>query len=117
MQLQRVSQNVAQRKGLIVSVTLEECETRNVIRLESSIGIASAAELKKLLLQALGSGKKVRVSLESATDLGVTAVQLLWAAGCEAKRSGAGFAFMDAMPEEISIALGDAGFEKFSLSK
>jgi anti-anti-sigma regulatory factor len=105
------------RKELVLSVVQEESQELSVIRLGGSVGIASAAELKKLLLQALGSGKEVRVSLESATDLDVTAVQLLWAAGCEAKRPGARFTFIEAMPEEISIALGDAGFEKVSLSK
>jgi anti-anti-sigma regulatory factor len=115
--LQWASQDAALQKELIVSVVLEESQELSVIRLDGSIGIASAAELKKLLLQALGPGKEVRVSLERSTDLDVTAVQLLWAAGREAKRSGARFTFMEAMPEEISIALGDAGFDKFSLSK
>jgi anti-anti-sigma regulatory factor len=100
-----------------VPVILEDSEALSVIRLDGSVGIASAAELKKLLLQTLESGKEVRVSLERATDLDVTAVQLLWAAGCEAKRSGVRFTFLETVPEDISIALGDAGFEKFSVSK
>jgi anti-anti-sigma regulatory factor len=104
------------RKELIVPVTLEECETRNVIRLEGCIGIASAAELKKLLLQALASGKEVQISPQRATELDVTAVQLLWAARSEARRSGVEFTFTEEVPGEILTSLGDAGFEKASIS-
>ena len=63
-------------------------ETQSLIGLEGAIDIASAAELKKLLLEGLNSGREVRVSLAGATDLDVTAVQLLWAAEREASRSG-----------------------------
>jgi anti-anti-sigma regulatory factor len=89
----------------------------NVIRLEGSIGIDSAAELKKLLILALESGKKVRVSLERAADLDVTAVQLLWAVWGQAKRSQVELALTEAAPEGISMALADAGFEKFLVSE
>jgi hypothetical protein len=100
-----------------VPVALEQSEALSVIRLEGAIGIADAAELKKLLLQALQPGKKVNLLLECAAELDVTAVQLLWAAGREAKRSGVEFTFAGTVPEEISTALGDAGFEKLPVSK
>jgi anti-anti-sigma regulatory factor len=105
------------QKELNLSLVLVESEATNVIRLEGSIGIDSAAELKKLLILALESGKKVRVSLERATDLDVTAVQLLWAVWGHAKRSQVELALTEAAPEGISMALADAGFEKFLVSE
>lgn len=94
-------------------VHLEMSETQSLIGLEGAVDIASAAELKKLLLEALGSGRDVCVSLADATDLDVTAVQLLWAAEREAGRSGVDFAFSGATPEQVSVALGNAGFPGF----
>jgi anti-anti-sigma factor len=100
-----------------VSITLEQSETLSVIRLEGLIDISCAAELKKLLLQAFANGKEMRVSLERAGDLDVTAVQLLWAAVREARKSGVGFTFAGVMPKEIAATLADAGFEKFPVSE
>jgi anti-anti-sigma regulatory factor len=98
-------------------VTLEQGEAQSVIDLEGAIDIACATELKKVLLQALESGRAVRVAVEHATDLDVTAVQLLWAAGREAKGLGLEFTLAGTMPEEISATLADAGLEKFSITE
>ncbi len=68
-----------------MGVTLEQSERLIVLRLEGVIDIASAAELKLLLQDALKSGKEVSVSLEAATELDVTVFQLLWAAEREAR--------------------------------
>jgi len=100
-----------------VSITLEQMESLSVIHLEGAIDIASAAELKALLLKALGGGGEVRVSIdkldkqEKATSLDVTAVELLWAAGREAKKSGTGFSLAGQAPGEVSAALADAGLD------
>ena len=61
-------------------VTIDQSEALCLIRLEDDINITSAAELKKLLLEALASGRELRVDLERATELDVTALQLFWAA-------------------------------------
>ena len=94
-------------------VTLDQSEAVCLVRLEGEIGIASAAELKKLLIEALASGRELRVDLERAAELDVTALQLLWAAEREARGSGVGFALAGRVPEAISAAAGDAGFETF----
>jgi len=97
-----------------VSITLEQTESLSVIHLEGAIDIASAAELKALLLKALGGPGEVRVSLEKldqATGLDVTAVELLWAAGREAKKSGAAYSLVGQAPAEVSAALADAGLD------
>jgi len=96
-------------------VTLEQGEELNLVRLEGAIDIACAAELKTLLLQALGSKKELRVSVESATDLHATAMQLLWAAGRAARGSGVRFTLARPARKETSVAIDDEGFESFSV--
>jgi anti-anti-sigma factor len=93
-------------------VTLEQSEDSSVIRLEGSIDIASAAELKKLFIQAFASGHEVRVELDGATDLDVTAVQLLWAARREAKVMGVEIALTGQAPEQVGSSLRQAGFQE-----
>jgi anti-anti-sigma regulatory factor len=100
-------------KELGVSITLEQSESLSVIRLEEVVGIASATELKELLLKALSFGKEVRLAVDKATELDVTAVELLWAAAREARKTGVGFALSGQAPEAISAALADAGIELF----
>lgn len=96
-------------------VILEQSEAQNLIRLEGAVDISCAAELKTLMLQALQSDKEVRISLENATDLDVTAMQLLWAAGREARVSGVGLTLTGPVPEQISAAIADAGLESLSI--
>jgi anti-anti-sigma factor len=98
-----------------VSITLDRKEGQCLIHLEGAVDIASAAELKALLLEALASGKDLRVDLERTSELDVTALQLLWAAERAAGGSGVGFSLSGRVPEEISVALRDAGFEKFPI--
>jgi len=103
-----------QRMEFDVPVAFEREEELSWIRLEGEVGIGSAAELKDFLIQALASGKKVRVSLQSATELDVTAVELLWAALREAKASGVAFVIEAPVPPIITSALLQAGFDEFA---
>ena len=98
-----------------MSVNLDQNEGQCLIRLEGEVDISSAAELKKLLLEALASGRELRVDLERTTDLDVTAVQLLWAAERKAGGSGVGLRLLGHVPEQVAVALSDAGFEKFPI--
>ncbi len=100
-------------KERIVGVTLEQSETLNLLRLEGAVGIGCAAEFKGLLEQALASGGEVQVSLQGATDLDVTAVQLLWAAGRKAKGGGVEYSIAGAPPEQVVAALSEAGLQQF----
>lgn len=94
-------------------VTLEQKDTLTLIHLEGVIDIGCAAELKELLIEKLKSGSGVYVSLESATNLDVTAVQLLWAAAREAQRVGVEFGFKGQTPEAVRSALAEVGIEEF----
>jgi hypothetical protein len=96
-----------------VPVTLQHGEAKSLIRLEGTVEIASAAGLKKVLVEALGSTRELHLSLQSTTALDVTAVQLLWAAELEAKASGIGFALEGEAPEQVLSTLVSAGFGSF----
>jgi anti-anti-sigma factor len=80
------------------------------IQVDGAIDISCAADLKTSLLQALDTGQEIYVSLEGVTELDVTAVQLLWAAGRDAKRRGLGFRVTEP-PEPICRSLEEMGLE------
>ncbi len=71
-------------------LTVDRNATRWLIRLEGEVNITSAAELKGLLLEGLAA-PELELDLERATEIDVTVLQLLWAAGREAARAGSGF--------------------------
>ena len=96
-----------------MSVTLEHGEADCLIHLDGEINIAIAAELKSLLVAALALGKDLRVDLERATQLDITALQLLWAAERKAAGMGSRFAVAGSVPQELADAVADAGFERF----
>lgn len=99
-----------------MGITLEQSEKSSVIRLEGIIDIAVAAEFKKVLLQASETGNAIEVSIEGATGLDVTAVQLIWAARRTAEGADAAFTVSGAASESVSSALGSAGLEQFLVS-
>lgn len=99
-----------------MSLAMEQREESTLVSLEGGIDIACAAELRSLLLEALEKAKEVRVSLEKATSLDVTAVQLLWAAAREAKRLEFGFVLVDDVPEQISKVLSGVGIHELGVS-
>jgi anti-anti-sigma regulatory factor len=76
------------------------------ITLEGSVDIQAAEELKRILLDALGGGRNVCVSLAALTDLDVTAFQLLWAARRDA---GASFMLQGPLPEAVHRTLRELG--------
>jgi len=96
-----------------MGIALEETDTGSLLRLDGAIDIASAAELKTLLVQALGPGRAVRVSIEAVTYMDVTAVQLFWAAERKARQAGTAFGVSDEVPGALSTALAEAGFSAF----
>jgi anti-anti-sigma regulatory factor len=96
-----------------VPAYLDESEAISLIRLEGDVNIADAVEMKRLLVKALSSGKELHVRLEDATEMDVTVLQLLYAAEQDATKSGIRFTLDGRIPDDISVAAADAGFEKF----
>jgi anti-anti-sigma factor len=94
-------------------VTLDQGGALCTVQLEGEVNIACAEQLKTSLVEALGYGKEMRVDLERVTELDITALQLLWAAGHKAAGSGLGFALAGKVPESVLEVATDTGFEKF----
>jgi ABC-type transporter Mla MlaB component len=97
-------------------VTFDDRATRCILRLEGEIDVTCSAELKRGLIEAISSGKEVQLDLAQASDLDVTALQLLWAARREAEKTGASFAAAGDVPGNIGSAVGEAGFESFPVA-
>ena len=92
---------------------LDETDTIPLLRIEGEADISTAAELKALLLKALAARKGLRVSLEKATELDITAMQLLVATERDAAKSSTPFSIEGRVPDDISVAMAHAGFRKF----
>ena len=97
--------------------TVEERENASLVRLEGAVDIASAVEIKSIILNVLASKKEIRLSLEDATEMDITAVQLLYAAERDAAKTGTSFALEGSVPDEISVAMTEAGLVKFNFQQ
>ena len=71
------------------------------------MNIASATELKQLLLEWLATGKNLDLDLEAVEEIDITIMQLLWSAGQEAARRGIGFGGRTS--RAAAFAMRDAG--------
>ena len=94
-----------------MAATMERQESQSLIRLEGECTVTSAAELKNLLLEGLASGNDLRLDLKNADEVDITVMQLLWAAGQEALRTGARVAVR--LADAAGTAAREAGFEGF----
>lgn len=98
-----------------MGVAVEQGDLKNLIRLDGSVDISCAAELKTALVEALGCDKDVNVSLEAASYLDVTAVQLLSAADREARNRGVRVILSGPCPEGLRQSLAQAGMADLPL--
>jgi anti-anti-sigma factor len=98
-------------RGIALPVTLELQESRSLIRLEGEFNIASSVELKQALLAGLAAGMDLHLDLEQLANFDITAMQLFWAAGKEAQRTGVKFVIP--VTEVAARAASAAGFELF----
>lgn len=94
-----------------MSVTREQHEGHSIIRLEDELNVTSAVDLKNVLLEGLAAGKELHLDLERVTEIDITVMQLLWAAGCEAERTGA--TIIGRVSDAAAAAAREAGFERF----
>lgn len=92
-----------------MSIALEHDEARSLIRLEGALDIASAAELKKMLLKVLEPGREVRICFARIASLDATVLELLWAAQRAARCSDVRFVLAGQVPARVSAALAETG--------
>jgi anti-anti-sigma factor len=98
-----------------MGIALEKGTQSVVLRMDGIIDIVSAQELKEHLVRALEDSREIQISIDAVTDLDVTAMQLLWAAGRAARESGVAFALTGPAPKHIASAIGEAGFDMFAV--
>jgi hypothetical protein len=96
-----------------VPVTYEEDSAVITLRLEAEVGIGDAPELKRILLHALAAEKELRVNVENATALDMTAFQLLRAAARQAQAANLRIYREGDVAAKVSAAYADAGLGKF----
>jgi anti-anti-sigma regulatory factor len=96
-------------------VSIKQSDGISLIYFDGAITIPSAAELRLAILQALASGQTVCFDLDKASELDITALQLLWATEREAKVAGLQATVSGDVPECILAAAVDAGFQAFPM--
>lgn len=93
-----------------MKVALEQHEQNCLIRLEGQVTLASAVELKALLLEWLASGKSLELDLAGAEEIDITTLQLLNVAVRDAGRSGVGI--LVRASHAVEAAVRNAGFDQ-----
>ena len=96
-----------------MSIQCEADESAYVLRLADEVDINSSVELKQALIEIIASGKELHLDLQAGPSLDITAIQLLWAARLVFEQRGSHFVTAGEVPESITSALQDAGFEPF----
>jgi anti-anti-sigma factor len=95
-----------------VPVRFDHSEAPATVHLEGTVDIGCAADLKQALLDALAGGA-VRVALRDATEIDVTALQLLLAAERACAAAGTKLTLSGPVPEAIRAIARDAGLARF----
>ena len=79
------------------------------IRLSDAVDIAQAAELKRILMDAMALSSRVRIFVSGATAVDVTAVQLLWASVLHASLAGTDLVVEGPLSKEVERSLACTG--------
>jgi len=98
-----------------MSITVLRREQSWLARLEGPVTIASAVELKVLLVEWLATGKNLELDLENADEIDITCMQLLTAAARDAGAAGAGIVVR--LSAAATAAVHDAGFDQMPAFK
>ena len=98
--------------GTVMQVTLEKHELGWRIRMDGNVTVSSAQELKEMLLEWLAARMRLELDLDSAEEIDVTILQLLWAASREAAHAGIEIA-IHASPAVLA-AVHESGFDQMS---
>ena len=92
-------------------INVDRLDSQWKLRLEGEFTLASAPELKTVLLEWFASGKDLCLDLESADQIDVSVLQLLWAAGRDATHSNVVISFC--VSEAAALSAREAGFDRF----
>jgi anti-anti-sigma factor len=100
-----------QYKETPVPVTLETFPDRSKICMTEGVDISSAATLKSLIVEAIGHGQPLQISLAAIESMDVTGLQLLVAASHACRKAGLDLSLDAPFPEPVSAALREAGLD------
>jgi ABC-type transporter Mla MlaB component len=78
--------------------------------LEGQVTVAAATELKDALVEWLGAHKNLELDLEAAEEIDISAIQLLYATGREAARTG--LRIDGRASSVVCAAIRDSGFDQ-----
>ena len=88
-----------------MSIAVRTENHTEIISLDDCVDVSCAAELKNTLLKAVQNNPELHIDVSRLEKLDVTAFQLLWAARCEAVRSGGGMHIEGTCSTEIESGL------------
>jgi anti-anti-sigma factor len=92
-----------------MAVTVDTLEGVRTIRLTDVLDIAQAAELKRVLVDAIASSLRVCIQVAGVSAFDVTTVQLLWAAASHAKSMGSDLILEGPVSEAVATSLARTG--------
>jgi anti-anti-sigma factor len=95
--------------GLGMAISAKDIDGTRLITLKDVVDIAQAAELKRILMDAIASSPRVCIQLSAVTAIDVTAVQLLWAAVSHVSSVGADLVVNGPMNEEVERSFAGTG--------
>ena len=93
-----------------IAIRLEESAGMPVIRVGGAVSIATAAQLRRALLESWTSGRPAAIDLSGVTSADLSGLQLLYSARQTHARSGSGLVFQG-IPDWLHRAAAEAGFE------
>jgi ABC-type transporter Mla MlaB component len=100
-----------------MGIRIEQTGNGHLLALDGVIDISVVAELKAALVDAIGAGENIDVSVEAVTGIDIAAYQLLWAANREAAPLGTRLALAGELPESARHTLAEMGLEAGALLK
>ena len=92
-------------------VAIEQSAENSTVLLSGDVGIGAARELRGALIEALTSGRGLRIDLSGVTSLDVTTLQLLWAAERAAAKDGTKLLLNRPIPKGVEQAMNLAGLK------
>jgi anti-anti-sigma factor len=92
-----------------MAISVDSQDGTQYIRLTEAIDIAQAAELKRILMDAIASSSRVRITVPGATEIDVTAVQLLWASVLHASSAGTDLVVEGPLNKEVERSFACTG--------
>lgn len=92
-----------------MAITVDRERGGSFIRLEGAITIASAAELKTVLLEGLAGG--LHLDLEQVREIDVAGLQLVWAAARDAESTNR--PIVTRFSKAVEATARNAGFPRF----